>query len=383
MSPAGLYVHVPFCKKKCDYCSFVSYEGQIHIVESYIEAIKKQATLMISSGFIKDLTFNTIYIGGGTPSLIPAELMSDLLEHLFLLFPMLSPKDMEITVECNPESITRSWVKKIKKIGINRISLGVQDLSDRGLRLLGRIHTSKKAIDAVRIIQDQGISNLSLDLIYCLPSQDLGWLENTLTKAISLEPAHISAYELTIEPGTKFAYKMQQKTLNPPDQDVSLALTKFVEKFLHSYGFFQYEISNFSKPGRECKHNINYWIGGQYLGLGCGAVSCIHGIRYFNTQDLDTFMRSVEKGDQAIECNEKLDNEARFRETLVMWLRMTSGAKAQVLKERFGIDIFTYYGSLLDRLCEKGVIEADKDSGTLKLTERGRHISNYVLSYLV
>ncbi len=353
------------------------------MAKSYIEAIKKQVILIIDQGLTKGLTFNTVYIGGGTPSLIQAELISELLEHLFLQFPTVSPKDMEITIECNPESVTGSWIRKVKKTGINRISLGVQDLSDRGLGLLGRIHTSKEAIDAARIIKDQGLSNLSLDLIYCLPSQDLDWLENTLTRAISLDPAHISAYELTVEPGTRFARKMKRKTLKLPDQDASLALTRLVEGFLHSHGFFQYEISNFSRPDRECKHNINYWTGGQYLGLGCGAVSFINGIRYFNIKDLDTFIKRIERDDCAIEYQEKLDNEARFRETLVMWLRMTSGAKAQVLEERFGIDLFTYYGPLLDRLGEKGVIEADKGSGTLKLTERGRHISNYVLSYLV
>ncbi len=353
------------------------------MAKNYIDAIRKQALSMVHSGLTKGIFFNTIYIGGGTPSLLPSSHIYSLLEDLSALFPMASAGDMEITIECNPESVTSSWIKEIKEAGINRISLGIQDLSDKGLKLLGRIHTADQAIEAAKIIKNKGISNLSLDIIFCLPNQDIKWLENTLAKIISLEPAHISTYELTAEPNTRFAKMIKEGTLNLPDQEASLAMTKFLENFLHSQGFHQYEISNFSKPDMECRHNINYWTGGQYLGLGCGAVSYLHGIRYFNIKDLDSFMESATRDRRAIGQEEKLDREARFRETLVTWLRMPSGVKAKVLQKRFGIDPFSYYGPLLDKLCKNGLMEADKNSGILKLTKKGIYISNYVLSYLV
>ena len=346
-------------------------------------AIKKEAISAVTHRIDNALYFDTIYIGGGTPSLVPARLLSALMDELSSIFHMRSRSEMEITIECNPESVQKTWIHAMKEAGINRISLGVQDLTPEGLKLLGRIHSVNDALKAVDTIREAGIKNLSIDLIYSLPGQDKTWLEKTLKIASSLCPEHLSAYELTIEPDTRFASLVAKGALKLPKEETRLDLTKYVESFLESKGLFQYEISNFARIGHECNHNINYWTGGDYLGLGCGAVSFFNNTRYFNTSNLLQYLDCIEKKGMAIAQEETLNKEARFRETLIMWLRMTKGADIKALYRRFGIELFSYYGKTIDKLCNQGLLEVSKDADTLRLTKRGQYISNYVLSHLV
>ncbi len=380
---AGLYIHIPFCKKKCPYCSFVSYEYNTHLMKRYLDTIKNEARIVSDLGHLNGLTFDTVYIGGGTPSLIPPKQLAKLIDSLFSLLPMETTRQIEMTLECNPESVTRNLIEAAKDIGVSRISLGVQDLTKEGLTLLGRIHSTDHVKKAADHIRNGGIVNLSVDLIYCLPGQDSSWLIKTLNRVLTLTPNHISAYELTLEPDTPLWRLHKQKRVRLPDDKLRYLLSKRLENYLDSHGFFQYEISNFAKNGFQCRHNENYWRCGDYLGLGCSAVSFLHGIRDFNTKKLQAYIKMVDDGRRPVVESEHLDEEKRFREAFVIGLRMTQGINAKVLEKRFGVDPFYYYSSLLDKMKINGVMEFDKASGIIRLTKRGRDVSNFVLSYFV
>ena len=381
---AGLYIHIPFCKKRCSYCSFISYEHKAHLIRRYLDAIKKEARIVSNLDLLDGLTFDTLYIGGGTPSLIPPRQLAKLMDYLFSVLPMATNRQIEMTLECNPESVTRDLIETAKDVGINRISLGVQDLTKEGLTLLGRIHSTDHVNKAAEIVRSAGIGNLSVDLIYCLPGQDPDWLIKTLNRILTLTPSHISAYELSLEPDTPLWRLHKKKRIKLPDDELRYLLTKRLEDYLGSQGFFQYEISNFAKTGFQCRHNKNYWRCGDYLGLGCSAVSYLHGKRDFNTKKLETYIKMLDNGKRPVVESEHLEEEKRFREAFVIGLRMTQGINAKELEKRFGVDPFYYYSSsLLEKMKRNGVMKLDKASGTIRLTERGRDVSNFVLGYFV
>ncbi len=380
---AGLYIHIPFCKKRCSYCSFISYEHKAHLIRRYLDAIKKEARIVSNLDLLDGLTFDTLYIGGGTPSLIPPRQLAKLMDYLFSVLPMATNRQIEMTLECNPESVTRDLIETAKDVGVNRISLGVQDLTKEGLTLLGRIHSTDHVNKAAEIVRSAGIGNLSVDLIYCLPGQDPDWLIKTLNRILTLTPSHISAYELSLEPDTPLWRLHKKKRIKLPDDELRYLLTKRLEDYLGSQGFFQYEISNFAKTGFQCRHNKNYWRCGDYLGLGCSAVSYLHGKRDFNTKKLETYIKMLDNGKRPVVESEHLEEEKRFREAFVIGLRMTQGINAKELEKRFGVDPFYYYSSLLEKMKRNGVMKLDKASGTIRLTERGRDVSNFVLGYFV
>ncbi len=380
---AGLYIHIPFCRKKCPYCSFVSYEGRLDIINEYVCCLIREAEIVTGKGIADGLTFDSVYFGGGTPSLLPAGAISKLLDSLSSLLPLSPFKDKEISFECNPESVRKSLLTELAGAGINRVSLGVQDLTEKGLAILGRVHSVSSAKEAARLIRDFGFENFSIDIIYCLPGQDISMLELTLEQAFSLEPVHISAYELSVEGGTRLYDMVRKGKVLLQSDESRLHLTRFLEALLEDRGIYQYEISNFAEPGRQCSHNINYWKCGQYLGIGCGAVSYLNGTRYFNTPSLYRYMTMVKQGHVPVTEEERLDGEARFREAFVMWLRMTRGADLAAIKSRFGLDPLNYYGDLVERMCAIGLMVIEDDKKRLRLSNRGRYIANYVLSQFV
>ncbi len=380
---AGLYVHIPFCRKRCNYCSFVSFEGRLNLIRQYISCLKREAVLTVETGLTDGLSFDTVYFGGGTPSLLPADSIPGLIDHLLSILPVSSENGLEISFECNPESVHTPLLHALRKAGVNRMSLGIQDLTEKGLSTLGRIHSVSDAKRAARKIREFGFKNLSLDIIYGLPGQDAGLLERTLTEAVSLCPTHVSAYELTVEKETRLYQMVKKGRVTLPSQDERLELTRFLETFLEANGINQYEISNFATDGFECRHNVNYWKCGDYLGLGCGAVSFLDGTRYFNTTDITDYMKRTEAKELPVSQRECLDRRTRFRETFVMSLRMTMGVELVSLKSRFQIDPLSHYGGLIEEMCQNGLMEMDDRKTRLKLTERGRYISNYVLSHFV
>jgi len=354
-----------------------------HHEKEYVSAIKQEAKILREQGFLEKIQIDTIYIGGGTPSLLAAPTARDLVDSLMELFAIDRKGLVEASLECNPESVNKPLLETLRDAGINRISLGIQDLTSGGLEILGRIHSPEDAIKACKLVRDVGFEELCVDIIYGLPGQDTRWLSKTLVRLIGLEPTHISAYELTLEDGTPLKQLVTKGEISLPSQERSLELTQFLEDFLNKQGFRQYEISNFAVPGHECVHNINYWMCGDYVGLGCGAVSFMGGTRYFNTKGLPEYMKRIQTGRLAFEERETLDIEARFRESFIMGLRMTKGIDRNLFITRFGIDPFKYYGKSLERMCSLGLMEAKEEHSTIRLTKRGRYISNYVLSYFV
>ncbi len=377
----GIYIHIPFCKKKCLYCSFVSFEGKLDLEDKYFAALLKEIDIASNDQYLRNLTFDTIYFGGGTPSLVKARNIALCLKRLREKFTI--KKQPEISIELNPESVREKFLKKLKNEGINRVSLGAQDFTERGLKILGRVHSKDDIHVAVKKIKKSGIENLSLDLIFGIPGQNRKWLLKSLDEAISLGPKHLSCYELTLEEGTGLHKLKKTKSLKIPDEETLLELTVTLEEYLEERGLFQYEISNFSVPGYECKHNINYWLVKEYLGLGCGAVSYFNGKRRFNEKNLKKYLNAIGKGQLALKKIEILDREKAFREAFVIGLRLIKGIDTISFKRRFSIDPFQFYKSELSNMLKKGLLMIDQDGKNIRLTKRGRYISNYVLSHFV
>ncbi|MGQ9745105.1 MAG: radical SAM family heme chaperone HemW [Dissulfurimicrobium sp.] len=377
---AGLYIHIPFCNNKCPYCDFVSGSFPIEVKRRYMNALLRELDIYAKRDDICNLTFDTMYIGGGTPSTFPAEDLVQVIDAAFLGLSW-SCYDVEITVEANPESVTAEWLKIMKAAGVNRLSLGVQSLSDNGLLALGRRHTVRDAINAFQMARDAGFKVIGVDLIYGWPGDsDDQWLE-TLEKAVSLCPEHISCYELTIEDGTSFKTWIEQRRVTLPDEETILVLTDMAEEFLSKAGYKQYEISNFARPGLECRHNLLYWRNGVYLGLGCSAVSYIPPVRYKNETDVFFYMDTVFSGRVPIESSEALDEDARFRESVVMGLRLVDGIQLKTFQREWGYDVLAYYKDELVWLIANGLIFHDAER--LFLTRHGRRLANLVLSRLV
>ncbi|MGQ9499995.1 MAG: radical SAM family heme chaperone HemW [Dissulfurimicrobium sp.] len=377
---AGLYIHIPFCNNKCPYCDFVSGSFPIEVKRRYMNALLRELDIYAKRDDICNLTFDTMYIGGGTPSTFPAEDLVQVIDAAFLGLSW-SCYDVEITVEANPESVTAEWLKIMKAAGVNRLSLGVQSLSDNGLLALGRRHTVRDAINAFQMARDAGFKVIGVDLIYGWPGDsDDQWLE-TLEKAVSLCPEHISCYELTIEDGTSFKTWIEQRRVTLPDEETILVLTDMAEEFLSKAGYKQYEISNFARPGLECRHNLLYWRNGVYLGLGCSAVSYIPPVRHKNETDVFFYMDAVFSGRVPIESSEALDEDARFRESVVMGLRLVDGIQLKTFQREWGYDVLAYYKDELVWLVANGLIFHDAER--LFLTRHGRRLANLVLSRLV
>lgn len=378
---AGLYIHIPFCASRCPYCDFVSYDGKSrNTMVEYIDALLKEAEMYAQTGEIESLKFETLFIGGGTPTTIPVYKLVELIERLKNLF-ILDVGQLEITLEANPESVSHHNLASLFLSGVNRLSLGIQDLSNRGLSILGRRHSVEKAIEAVKEGHKIPFDSINIDLIYGFPGQTVANLKNTLETAVSIMPDHISCYELTIANGTLMEKKVLAGILTMPHENTISTMTDLVEDFLEEKGFRQYEISNFAKPGFECRHNIDCWNGRQYLGLGCSAVSYIRGRRYGNTPLLHEYIDKVSRGKMPVEWSEEHDQEKAFREAVITGLRKVEGVSEEAMQEKWGIKIQDYYSDVLDTLIEWGMIEYAENY--VRFTRRGRRLANSVLCRLV
>ncbi len=377
---AGLYIHVPFCRRKCFYCDFVSGPWDEEVMKRYFSALLKEMECSGQTKGMPSLCFDTIYIGGGTPSVAPAIYLERLIQKAFDVFTW-DTGEVEITVEANPESMSHEWLEAIARCGVNRLSIGFQAMSEDGLLRLGRPHTVSQAVEAYEAARRQGFPLVSVDLIYGWPGQTVSEWESTLEMVISLGPDHISCYELSVEENTPFYEMVKNEELFLPDEDLILELTDLTEGYLASEGYRQYEISNFALPGKECRHNLNYWANGPYLGLGASAVSFVPPVRYKNMDHVPDYIRHVQKHGSAVDETEELDPEGRFRESVILGLRLKKGLVLCELKKKWGIDPLDYYGETLSRLVDSGLLKVD--GGRLFLSDRGRRIANYVLSELV
>ena len=335
----GLYIHIPFCVKKCFYCDFYSLSGRLDSLDSYIPALLTEARQH------QGMSFQTLYLGGGTPSLLGTEGLPKLMDGLHEIFDL--SELTESTMEANPDSINAALLETAQISGINRISIGVQSLSDIELKKVGRIHTAPQAVEAVELARDHGYLNISCDVILGLPGQDWPSLMVTLETLIGLDIQHLSLYCLTIEPHTPLALKSPSDL---PSDDVQAELYEKACALLRKRGFLHYEISNFALPGYECRHNLNYWRGGEYLGLGPAAASHLQGRRYKNKADLDAYLRNpgglVEEV-EVLKAKEKAAEEAILRLRLLQ-----EGLNFEVLTVRFGSENTRELKERLDNLAE-------------------------------
>ena len=377
LEEAALYLHVPFCRSKCPYCDFYSEPGGVtaELSRRYLEAVKAEVSRRKEevSGYL----FVTFYAGGGTPSLLGPAFYEELLDFLSR---ELNFSPQELTLEANPEGLTLSLLKEFRRL-FDRLSLGAQSLLDEGLLALGRRHTVEEVFRAVDLSREAGFENLSLDLIFAWPGESLSAFARELKILASLSPEHVSCYELTLEPGTRFFRLHQEGRLRLPPEEEVVAMHHLAHEFLGEAGFEHYEISNFARPGFRCRHNLFYWEVRPYLGLGPGAASYLRGVRRKNEEDLAAYLESLAGGGLPPAEEERLGPEERFREAVILGLRLLEGVDLGELERRFGFEPRAYYGKRLLRLLEEGLLVLEGER--LSLSERGRLLANVVFRELV
>ncbi len=377
---AGLYVHVPFCRRKCSYCSFFSRVPGPGDLARFCAALRLQIGQVAELAEVADLSFATIFIGGGTPSILPVRALAEVLAELHHRLPVAGTAP-EISVEVNPGTIDAEGLIELRRAGCNRLSIGIQSFDDQELAGLGRIHSAAEARATIAAARAAGFDNLSFDLMYGLPGQTAADWQATLDQALAFDPVHLSMYELTVEEGTDLARDAEQGRWRLPDEEEILLMMAAIDAAIGAGSLVRYEISNYALPSRECRHNVNYWQNGWYLGLGPGAVSGLGGERRTAVADLAEYCRLVEAGRPVWREVERLDREAAFRETVVMGLRMLAGVTIEDLRLRFGLDPATYYGPILERLVGQGFLRLEE--GRLRLTTRGLPLANRVMAELV
>jgi oxygen-independent coproporphyrinogen-3 oxidase len=372
----SLYVHIPFCLKRCIYCDFVSGIYDPDRANDYINALKTEISTLQNNE-----PLDTLFIGGGTPTALSAELMKDMTTHIFSHFDF--SKNYEATIEANPGTVDSGKLKSLISSGINRISIGVQSFNNDLLEFLGRIHSSEEAVQAVGMARNAGFKNISIDLIYGIPGQTLKIWQKTLKKAVELHPDHISTYEITYEKDTEL-YNMfkEENKINPHEEDEIVDMYEYAIDFLKSNGFSHYEISNFAMPGFECRHNLNYWDRGEYYGAGLGAHSFVDGSRYFNISALDRYIRLILDSQSPVDAIEKITADMALSEALFLGLRKTRGISLEVLAKAFGKNILSTYDEAIHDMKKAGLIEIVSSDcsyeSILKLTGRGLLLSNEV-----
>lgn len=376
----GLYLHVPFCLRKCPYCGFFSEIAGPGTPERYVAALLLQLRRLAAEGWPEQGKVHTVFFGGGTPSTLPPPVLAGLLRECRSHFDP-GGVAIESSIEVNPATVSDEGLQQLRRAGFNRLSVGVQSFADAELARIGRMHSAADARRAVRAARRAGFGNINLDLMFALPGQRARDWRQTLRAALELAPEHLAVYELTVEEGTPFAGLQEQGKLElPPEEEVLEMMAATAEETAHA-GLRRYEISNYARPGRECRHNINYWRNGSYIGLGAGAVSCVAGRRYAAVRDVDLFCRRIETGREPWAEVEELDHAARFRETVIMGLRMTAGISMARLRKDFGLYVSDYYGATLRRLVELDLVDVHGD--IVRLTDRGLTLANRVMAELV
>ncbi len=361
----GLYVHLPFCARKCVYCDFVSYAGRREDMAAYVDRLIGE----MRQRRRPDTRVATLYIGGGTPSLLPPALMGRLLDQLHQAFDFLP--DAECSCECNPGTVNASFLRVLKAGGVNRLSFGAQARQDRLLALLGRIHTWKQVEESVALARSCGFDNINLDLMLGLPAQTPEDLRETLSGALSLSPAHLSCYGLIVEEGTEMARMVESGQWTLPDEDTEREMYEECRETLAAHGFEQYEISNFSLPGFACRHNVDCWTRKEYLGLGCAACGFSDGIRYRNPPSLEDYLAGKPAEETPVS-----PQDAMF-ESLMLGLRLTRGVSEADFERMHGKALRTVYGEKLKKPLAQGLVIWE--DGYLRLTRRGMDVQNSVL----
>ncbi|HHL2032759.1 radical SAM family heme chaperone HemW [Clostridium perfringens] len=373
MDKISLYIHIPFCAQKCLYCDFPSFARKDHLRKAYIEALNKEIISLREKH--NNLEINTIFIGGGTPSVLESDELECLLKEVAKLN---MAKDIEYSMECNPGNLTEEKLEVMKKYGVNRISMGLQAKQDNLLKGLGRIHNYKTFKENFLLAKKVGFNNINVDLMFGLPNQRLNEWEETLREIISLEPAHISAYSLIIEEGTAFYNLYENDKLKLPTEEEERKMYHLAKKILEENGFNQYEISNYAKERKECRHNLAYWNMDNWIGVGSAAASYINGKRIKNISSVEEYINSINEKGEAVEeiiNNSKNDNIEEF---MFMGLRKINGIDENEFKKRFSMNINDVYGEILNKYIDEGLLI--RESGRIFLSEKGIEISNVIMA---
>ena len=387
----GIYVHIPLCVKKCDYCDFISYSNCFDMQERYVEKLLKE--IEENNDLLKNNFISTIYIGGGTPSAINPELIKKILDKIYDVAGMENENEVEITIEVNPGATTKNNLQMYRNCGINRLSIGLQSTDDTILKEIGRIHNYNQFLDTYKWAEEAGFENINVDLMLGLPGQDIEILKTSLENVVNLKPTpkHISVYSLIVEEGTKIEQRIDSGELSLPDDEEERRQYHYMKNFLELNGYKHYEISNFAKSGFESKHNMNCWEQKQYIGFGVAAHSYVNGVRYANTSDLREYLNvNINKENEDVNSNlkseksfktikiieevqNKLDMEKEF---MMLGLRKLDGVSISKFEQKFEENPIYLFRNELQKLVEEDLLEVDLDD--IKLTSKGLDLANLV-----
>lgn len=397
----GLYIHIPFCKHKCYYCDFVSYANKKKFFKKYVECVKKEIgkyarenRIMSEHGLEPKYVIKTIYIGGGTPSLIDEEYIEDILKSIRENFEITSNLEenyeaqdeeiknynsqIETTIEVNPGTVTKEKLQKYLECGINRLSIGLQAVQDNLLKEIGRIHTFEDFQNVYKWAREVGFENINVDLMIGLPNQTLDDVKESTKKVMALKPEHISVYSLILEENTKLEDMVIKGKLELPDDEIERKMYWYVKKALEKHKYIHYEISNFARPGFESKHNSDCWNQNEYIGIGAAASSFMNKARYENTSDLEEYISNIEndKPSKNIQLQELLDDESKIDEYMMLSLRKISGVNISEFKRKFNQNPIIRYNKILEKLIKEELIEIDGNN--IRLSSKGIDLANLV-----
>ncbi len=372
MKSLGLYIHIPFCKQKCLYCDFVSFPKREEKQEEYIEAVIQELTAKAKPEY----QITTIYIGGGTPSYLPLGGIKRVMQKVREQYNVL--KEAEITIEVNPGTVTKEKLEEYLSVGINRISIGLQETDNLLLQTIGRIHTYEEFLENYMLAKEAGFQNINVDLMIGLPGQNLENIKKSVSNIIALNPEHVSVYSLILEEGTPLNSKIEKGELTLPEEELERMEYWYVKNKLELAGYKHYEISNFAKPKKESKHNTSCWKQEEYLGIGLAAHSYIDGVRFSNIENLEEYLQNAKQkqwGKNKI-IQEMQTIEDKQKEYMLLGLRMLKGVSIQEFKAKYGNNPIYLYRNALQKLVEEKLITIDLD--TIKLTNKGLDLANIV-----
>ncbi len=373
-----LYIHIPFCVRKCNYCDFLSAPGDERTKAAYMEALCKE--IAEKSKDYQNYEVITVFIGGGTPTVVDAGWIKRVMETVKQFYSL--QENAEITMEMNPGTVTKAALLIYREAGINRLSIGLQSAEDKELRALGRIHSFEQFLDTYRQAREAGFENINVDIMSALPEQTLESYHRTLERVVGLVPApeHISAYSLIIEEGTPFYEAYEADALRLPDEDTERRMYALTGSFLQEYGYERYEISNYAQPEKECLHNLGYWERVEYLGFGIGAASLVENERFHNGSSLQKYLKDPS---HVTENHEKLSVAEQMEETMFLGLRKIKGVSLSGFEDAFGISFWQVYGEIAQKHIKEDLLEQRVDSEGIEyiaLTAKGMDVSNYVMA---
>ena len=403
----GIYIHIPFCQHKCDYCDFISFSNKQDFIENYVEAVKKEINNYFrDKTLLETYTVTTIYIGGGTPSYMDSKYIFEIMEVLEnnLKQNKIKLKDMEITIEVNPGTVNKEKLEQYKKAKINRLSIGLQSTNNKILKQIGRIHTFEQFLETYKMAKEVGFDNVNVDLMIGFPNQTIEDIKRSLEVVIQLHPAHISVYSLIVEEGTVMARKIENHQLEEMDEELERNMYWYVKNTLELNGYTHYEISNFAKEGKESKHNLNCWRQKEYIGIGLAAHSYLNYVRYTNTSEMKQYItrmnnlneqivkdilelsnnkkkkENVEENEKHIETVYEIEEvqelEERKREYMLLSLRTIEGVSISKFKEKYIDNPIFLFRKELEKLVEEKLVMIDGDY--IKLTNKGLDLANLV-----